>query len=150
MASTSEHILLHNVGTTRIIELNRPAALNSLNMDMVRTMTSALLEWEASPTCSCVIIKGCRTPAGKPVFCAGGDVVSIVRQQEAGVSMEEAGEFFRREYALNHLIGTFGKPIVSLLDGVTSTLLIFGCLPVSFIPLFSSGWRNGYFGAWNV
>lgn len=30
-------------------------------------------------------------------------------------------EFFRNEYSLNHLIGTCKKPIVSLLDGVTST-----------------------------
>lgn len=37
-------------------------------------------------------------------------------------SFREKAEFFRQEYALNHLIGTFHKPIVAILDGIVSKL----------------------------
>lgn len=33
-------------------------------------------------------------------------------------------DFFREEYALNHLIGTIRKPYVAFIDGVTSTFLL--------------------------
>lgn len=119
--SKSELVRLHKLGSSRVIELNRPAQLNSLNLEMVEAMTEALLVYAKSPTCSSVIIKGCEGANGKPVFCAGGDVVSLLKAKEAGRSLEEVSEFFRKEYALNHLIGTFPKPIISVLDGVTST-----------------------------
>lgn len=118
--SSSELIKLHHAGTTRIIELNRPAQLNSLNLDMVNAMTEALQVYLQSNTCTAVIIQGSSRAAEKRVFCAGGDVVSLWKAKQSRVSVEKASEFFRKEYALNHLIGTFSKPIISIMDGITS------------------------------
>lgn len=127
--SGSDFIKLHQLGSSRVIELNRPAQLNSLNLEMVEAMTEALKVYADSPTCSSVIIKGCQGGGnGKPAFCAGGDVVSLIKAKDAGKSLEDVSEFFRQEYALNHLIGTFPKPIISLLDGVTSTLVLLMCI----------------------
>jgi enoyl-CoA hydratase/carnithine racemase len=56
-------------------------------------------------------------------FCSGGDVVSLIgggKEVDPAESVGGAAEFFRREYALNHLIATYRKPIISLLDGITS------------------------------
>jgi enoyl-CoA hydratase/carnithine racemase len=64
-----------------------------------------------------IIIEGAKKGT-RPVFCAGGDVVAVVKQHK---DTDKQIEFFKTEYALNHLIGTSKKPIVALLDGVTST-----------------------------
>ena len=55
-------------------------------------------------------------------FCAGGDVKRIVEQAmtQDPVQRKNALSFFEREYILNHLIGTFKKPFVSILNGITS------------------------------
>lgn len=60
-----------------------------------------------------MVIKG----AGRG-FCAGGDVVTLARQNAAG-RPEESARFFAAEYRLNHLIATYSKPYVALMDGAT-------------------------------
>lgn len=67
-----------------------------------------LLQFEKDK--SLVIVKG----AGGKAFCAGGDVRSLV---ESDPSYGEA--FFRAEYTLNHLIGTYTIPYVAFIDGIT-------------------------------
>lgn len=39
---------------------------------------------------------------------------------DEALSLERKSEFFQKEYCLNHLIATYPKPIISILDGVTS------------------------------
>lgn len=39
--------------------------------------------------------------------------------KDTTVTASQQMEFFHEEYKLNHLIGTFNKPIVAILDGVT-------------------------------
>lgn len=65
-----------------------------------------------------VILKSDNSKTKVKSFCAGGDVVALLDER---LSMEQQSEFFRKEYSLNHLIGTYRKPIISLLDGITST-----------------------------
>lgn len=124
---TSDLVKFKSSGSARIIELSRPKALNSLNLEMVEAITSALKVWKKiviivfgqiwqdSDGCSLVIIKS--APFDKRVFCAGGDVVTIAKLR--GRPQDQL-PFFQHEYALNHLIGTFRKPIVSFIDGITS------------------------------
>lgn len=57
-----------------------------------------------------VIIKG----AGEKSFCAGGDVRAVTEG-----SLEDGKSFFRDEYRLNALIGSFKKPYVAIIDGIT-------------------------------
>ena len=51
-------------------------------------------------------------------FCAGGDVVTLAR---SGVGGRERGAsaFFFAEYRLNHLLFTYPKPTVAIMDGIT-------------------------------
>ncbi|KAG7154545.1 3-hydroxyisobutyryl-CoA hydrolase-like [Homarus americanus] len=111
LSSSAPEVLLEEVGNKGIITLNRPKALNSLNINMIRLIYPKLQEWET--TKSMVIIKG----AGEKAFCAGGDVRSIV---ETVNDPNPVGEyFFREEYILNCLIGTLHIPYVALIDGIT-------------------------------
>jgi enoyl-CoA hydratase len=50
-------------------------------------------------------------------FCAGGDVVTLARSGNEGG--EEARRFFFAEYRLNHLLFTYPKPTVAIMDGIT-------------------------------
>ena len=58
----------NNVG---LITLNRPKALNALNLPMAQAIYSQLKEWENS--LNLVIIEG----SGEKAFCAGGDIRTI-------------------------------------------------------------------------
>ncbi|XP_063588518.1 3-hydroxyisobutyryl-CoA hydrolase, mitochondrial-like isoform X2 [Penaeus indicus] len=111
MSSSAPEVILEDVGDKGLITLNRPKALNALNLNMVRLIYPKLKEWEN--TKSMVIIKG----TGEKAFCAGGDVRSIV---EGKTNASEIGpDFFREEYMLNCLIGTLHIPYIALIDGIT-------------------------------
>jgi len=107
-SSSSSTVLVEEKGNAGVITLNRPKALNSINLEMVTQIYSALKDFE--PRKDLVIIKG----AGGKAFCAGGDVRAVV---EGGVSGGK--EFFRAEYRNNALIGSYNKPYIALIDGIT-------------------------------
>ncbi|AKQ67418.1 Enoyl-CoA hydratase [Myxococcus hansupus] len=113
----SDDLLLETRGAVGVVTLNRPKALNALNLGMCRTLHPALDAWAADPAIQAVVIRG----AGGRAFCAGGDVRAVALSV-GDASADEKGrvsrEFFRAEYALNHRIHHFGKPYVSLVDGV--------------------------------
>jgi enoyl-CoA hydratase len=95
------------------IVLNRPQALNALDIGMIRAMTAALRAWRDDPTLHAVVVEG----AGGRAFCAGGDIRAIRAHALAG---ERAAieAFFGEEYALNRLIDEYPKPYVALIDGI--------------------------------
>ncbi|MFG1381861.1 enoyl-CoA hydratase/isomerase family protein [Xanthobacter versatilis] len=111
--TTEPEVLLEEKGAAGIITLNRPKALNALNLAMVREILPRLRAWAKDPAITRVIIKG----AGEKAFCAGGDVRSIYDLGLSGRA-EEALGFFREEYVLNDYIGSFPKPYVALIDGI--------------------------------
>ena len=95
------------------IMLNRPKALNALDLGMIRGMQAALDAWRDAPHVHAVVIEG----AGGRAFCAGGDIRAIRAQAVAGeTALVEA--FFAEEYALNADIAAYPKPYIALIDGV--------------------------------
>jgi len=112
----SEFVHTHVVRGTGIITLDRPRALNSLSLDMVRAMTEALLAWRDDAAIGAVVLKS----SGEKALCAGGDIRFFY---DAGRATPMGGsalleDFFTEEYALNHLIHFYPKPYISLMDGV--------------------------------
>uniref|UniRef100_A0AAY5KP97 3-hydroxyisobutyryl-CoA hydrolase n=1 Tax=Esox lucius TaxID=8010 RepID=A0AAY5KP97_ESOLU len=106
-------VLLEKVGNAGVITLNRPKALNALNVNMIRLMYPQLKKWETDKETDIVIIKG----AGGKAFCAGGDIRAVTEAGMVGDPL--AKDFFREEYILNNTIGTYQKPYVALIDGIT-------------------------------
>jgi enoyl-CoA hydratase/carnithine racemase len=100
-----------------ILTLNRPQALNALSLEMVRLVTAQLLAWRADPQVGAVLMRGANRAGKAPAFCAGGDIRHFHAAALAGDPALE--DFFSEEYALNHLIHTFGKPTFVLMDGIT-------------------------------
>lgn len=95
------------------ITLNRPRALNALTHPMVQQIDEALVAWTADPAVRGVLIRG----AGEKGLCAGGDVVSL-HASITGGRFEEAAQFFRDEYRMNHRISGYPKPYVAFMDGI--------------------------------
>ena len=95
------------------ITLNRPGALNALDLGMMDSITTALAGWRHDPSVHAVVIDA----AGERAFCAGGDIRLIRGMVLAG---DHAGveAFFATEYAMNLAIARYPKPYISLVDGV--------------------------------
>ena len=60
----------HFIGT---LTLNAPKRMNSLTLEMVTTMLSALVSWETREDIVCVVIYG----RGERAFCAGADIKKL-------------------------------------------------------------------------
>ena len=104
------------VNGTGFITLDRPEALNSLSLPMLRAITTALLAWRDDSAVAAVVIRS----SGEKAFCAGGDIRFF---HDAGRATPQAGsalieDFFTEEYCLNHLVHTYPKPYIALMDGV--------------------------------
>lgn len=112
----SEFVQTRIANRTAWITLDRPKALNSLSLDMVRELTRVLLAWREHDGVDAVVIG---SSSGK-AFCAGGDIRFFHDMGHAtpvgGSALLE--DFFTEEYALNHLIHFYPKPYVALMNGV--------------------------------
>jgi enoyl-CoA hydratase len=95
------------------ILLNRPRALNALDLPMLLACAAALESWRHDAHVDAVVIEG----AGERAFCAGGDIVALRDAQISG-NRAVADEFFRVEYDLNLAIATYPKPYIALIDGI--------------------------------
>ena len=98
------------------ITLNRPRALNALDLGMVRALTATLLQWRDDPEVRAVAIRGMGRDGPFGAFCAGGDIRFFHQAALAGDARLE--DFFTEEYTLNHLIFTYPKPYIAFMDGV--------------------------------
>ncbi|CAK7222951.1 3-hydroxyisobutyryl-CoA hydrolase [Sporothrix eucalyptigena] len=111
-----EDVLFTSQYGLRTIELNRPRKFNSLNGSMIRKIGPRLLEWAKSDMANVIVMKG----AGEKAFCAGGDVTALAEDNAKGLEGQQASaEYFALEYKLDHLIATYSKPYVALMDGIT-------------------------------
>jgi enoyl-CoA hydratase len=106
-------VIVQRRGSAGWIELNRPKALNALNLGMVRTIAVALDQFEADEEIIRVVVTG----AGGRAFCAGGDIRLLYEQGTAGDHAAQLA-FWREEYILNQRIKRYAKPYVSLIDGI--------------------------------
>jgi enoyl-CoA hydratase/carnithine racemase len=110
------HVRTHVSKGTGFITLDRPKALNSLSLDMVRSLTATLQDWRGDSAVDAVVLRS----SSEKALCAGGDIrffydVGRASPQGGSALLED---FFTEEYALNHLIHYYPKPYIALMDGV--------------------------------
>jgi enoyl-CoA hydratase len=104
----------HVEGRLGIITLNRPKALNALNLSMVEQLDALLADWAGNPAVDAVLIRS----ASERAFCAGGDVRSIGILPDPAERMAAGQAFFGTEYRVNYRINSFPKPYLALINGV--------------------------------
>jgi enoyl-CoA hydratase len=95
------------------LSLDRPAALNALDLRMVRLMTAALDEWRADDSVRAVVVHSTSPKA----FCAGGDIRAV---RESALRGDPAAirAYFTAEYALDAAVAAYPKPYLALIDGL--------------------------------
>lgn len=108
----SEFVTTEVRGTTGVIALDRPKALNSLNPGMARAIDAALDAWRDDDAVEQVVIHS----TGKH-FCSGGDV-RAAREGMLDGREAEVDAFFADEYAMNLKIANYPKPYIALCSGV--------------------------------
>lgn len=105
-------VLVERRGRLGVVTLNRPRAINALDLEMVRLFQAALDRWADDPSVGAVLVTG----AGERGLCAGGDLQGMYRSAREGTG--ESIGFWRAEYVLDHTIATYAKPVVVLMDGI--------------------------------
>jgi enoyl-CoA hydratase len=113
MSATEDHVLILREGALGRIRLNRPKALNSLTIDMVRTVVATLEDFAKDDSVAAVLVDG----MGERGLCAGGDIRALYDSGKAGDG--GAKIFFAEEYAMNAQIAAFPKPYIAFMDGIT-------------------------------
>ena len=100
-----------------VATLNVPKTLNSLSLDMIDLLDAQLRAWQADDAIAMVLLDA----EGEKAFCAGGDIVQLYRAMvEAGDAKRNdyAEQFFGREYRLDYLLHSYGKPILCWGHGI--------------------------------
>ncbi|APG94271.1 enoyl-CoA hydratase/isomerase family protein [Sinorhizobium americanum] len=112
MQTVQPEVIVERQGAIGRLRLNRPRALNSLNLAMIRAIDAALTEFERDPAIAAVLVTG----EGDRGLCAGGDIRMIY---ESGRERpEEGAQFWREEFLVNSRIAAYGKPYVAIMDGI--------------------------------
>jgi len=109
---SEDELIVARIGHLGSIRLNRPKALNSLTLPMVRCFAAALEQFCADPGIRAVLVTG----EGERGLCAGGDVRALYELR--GEDRDFFKTFWREEYELNARIALFPKPYVVVMDGV--------------------------------
>ncbi|KAI4295222.1 hypothetical protein MLD38_040540 [Melastoma candidum] len=108
-----DQVLVEGRGHSRTAVLNRPDALNALTTSMGARLQKLYESWENDPDIGFVMMKG----SGR-AFCAGGDIVGLYHMMNDG-NIEACKEFFGTLYGFMYFVGTYLKPHVALLNGIT-------------------------------
>ncbi len=100
-------------GPVGVVRLQRPAAMNALDVEMIQAIAAALNDWADDPGVTFVLVEAAEGRA----FCSGGDVRAVRAWALAGDD-GAIHDYFAGEYGLNGAMAGYPKPIVALVDGV--------------------------------
>jgi enoyl-CoA hydratase len=103
-----ESVLYQESSGVALITLNRPDALNALNIAVLERLSVLLDEVKASDSAKAVIFTG----AGGTAFSAGADIRFLSQATPLAVR-----EFSMLAVRVNHQIETLGKVVVAALNG---------------------------------
>lgn len=100
-----ENILTETRDRVALITLHRPKALNALNSDMMREVTTAVAEFDADEGIGCIVITG-----SEKAFAAGADIKEM--------APKSATEMDRLDYLANwEDISRARTPIIAAVNG---------------------------------
>ncbi len=102
--------LLNQVG---LITLQRPKALNSLNLEMVSVLADTLRDWQRNDNIKVIFVN-----TKEDHFCAGGDVKQV-RESILQAHRIKVEDFFCNEYLSDFLLYNMEKPVIAFSKGFT-------------------------------
>jgi len=101
-----DDIELTRDGAVAILQMDRPKALNALNLNMMQELADALSKLEADDTVGCVILTG-----SEKAFAAGADIKDMAEDEYLGLYKND-------RFEENHMATErFRKPIIAAVAG---------------------------------
>ncbi|MFS3134375.1 enoyl-CoA hydratase/isomerase family protein [Gluconacetobacter sacchari] len=112
--AVDDTLLISRQGRLGRLTVNRPKALNALDITLYRRIAAALAAWRDDPAVETVLIDSSSPRA----FSAGGDLRALYAlAREEGP--DAAARVFRAGYRLVSVLAGYPKPVVSFMDGIT-------------------------------
>lgn len=102
------NLLLEVADGVAQITINRPAALNALNVDVLNELVAAFAEIKADAAVACVILTG----SGAKAFVAGADIAAM-----QPLDAVDAAHFARLGHDVMNAIESFPKPVIAAVNG---------------------------------
>ena len=106
--STMKYVLLEPMGDVAIIKINRPEALNAMNVDVIWELSKTIDIVGTDDSIKTVIITG----AGERSFCAGADISYMVN-----ISPIDAEKYASSAQAVLNKIEKLEKPVIAAING---------------------------------
>jgi 3-hydroxypropionyl-coenzyme A dehydratase len=106
--STLKYVLLEPMGDVAIIKINRPEALNSMNVDVIWELSKTLDIIGVDNNIKAVIITG----VGEKSFCAGADISYMVN-----ITPIDAEKYASAAQSVLNKIERLEKPVIAAING---------------------------------
>src|SRR6202045_4326107 len=100
-----QHILVETRGRVGLVRLNRPTALNALNMALIGELAAAIDAFETDPEIGCIVITG-----SDKAFAAGADIKEMATKSYLEAFM---GDFVANSDCVAHA----RKPVIAAVAG---------------------------------
>jgi 2-(1,2-epoxy-1,2-dihydrophenyl)acetyl-CoA isomerase len=112
----NDAVRLDRDGGLAVITLNRPDAMNALNLDMAEGLLEAAIVCDEDAGVRAVMVTGAGT-----VFCAGGDIAAMVENADGEGN---AGAFLKKLAAELHAgiatLARMEKPVIAAVNGTAA------------------------------
>lgn len=105
---TFNNLLVEIVDGVALITINRPAALNALNEELLHELAEVFAAMKDDPSVACVILTG----SGAKAFVAGADIAAM--QQMDAMTAET---FARLGHSVLNAIENLPKPVIAAVNG---------------------------------
>lgn len=106
--SSMKYIVLEPMGDVALVKINRPQALNSMNVDVIWELSKTIDILAVDENIKAVIITG----SGERSFCAGADISYMVN-----ISATEAEKYASSAHAVLNKIEKLEKPVIAAING---------------------------------
>jgi enoyl-CoA hydratase/carnithine racemase len=103
-----ENILFEKKNSIAYVTINRPKALNALNMATMDDLRAAFTDIKSDVGVRVVLLTG----AGEKAFIAGADIAELARHDAVS-----AKEYTHRGQSVLDLIENLGKPVIACING---------------------------------
>ena len=106
--STMKYVLLEPIGDVAIIKINRPEALNAMNVDVIWELSKTIDIVGVDDSIKTVIITG----VGERSFCAGADISYMVN-----ISPIDAEKYASAAQSVLNKLERLEKPVIAAING---------------------------------